>query len=129
MRERAKIATADGPDCSGRVPDSLREVASAATAERLLLSSIEPYAEASGGVQRSPSPAFAKHTLWCTFTPRTAGSRTVGGELAFGAGSERDDHVKAAVLTGSLVAALLAAVVLRRRNRHYRALEEAEAGV
>ena len=42
LRERAKIATADGPDCSGRVPDSLREVASAATAERLLLSSIEP---------------------------------------------------------------------------------------
>ncbi|WP_088290664.1 Na+/H+ antiporter NhaA [Kineosporia sp. A_224] len=49
------------------------------------------------------------------------------GELAFGAGSERDDHVKAAVLTGSLVAAALAAVVLRRRDRHYRLLAEAEA--
>ena len=42
------------------------------------------------------------------------------GELAFGGGSERDDHVKLAVLAGSLIAALLAAVVLRLRNRHYR---------
>lgn len=41
------------------------------------------------------------------------------GELAFGIGSERDDHVKVAVLTGSLTAALLAAVVLRLRNRVY----------
>lgn len=52
------------------------------------------------------------------------------GELAFGAGSERDDHVKIAVLTGSLTAAALASVVLVRRNRHYRrvdALEQAEA--
>lgn len=48
------------------------------------------------------------------------------GELAFGAGSDRDDHVKAAVLAGSLLAAALAAVVLVRRNRHYRRLEEAE---
>jgi NhaA family Na+:H+ antiporter len=42
------------------------------------------------------------------------------GELAFGSGSERDDHVKLAVLVGSLIAALLATVVLRSRNRHYR---------
>jgi Na+:H+ antiporter, NhaA family len=42
------------------------------------------------------------------------------GELAFGAGSERDDHVKVAVLTGSLLAALLAAVLLRFRDRTYR---------
>ncbi|MGH3566081.1 MAG: Na+/H+ antiporter NhaA [Pseudonocardia sp.] len=42
------------------------------------------------------------------------------GELAFGAGSERDDHVKIGVLLGSLLAALLAAVVLRIRNHHYR---------
>jgi Na+:H+ antiporter, NhaA family len=41
------------------------------------------------------------------------------GELAFGIGSERDDHVKVAVLTGWLTAALLAAVVLRLRNRVY----------
>lgn len=49
------------------------------------------------------------------------------GELAFGPGSERDDHVKLAVLTGSLVAAALAAAVLRHRNRTYRLIEEAEA--
>jgi NhaA family Na+:H+ antiporter len=48
------------------------------------------------------------------------------GELAFGAGTERDDHVKVAVLAGSLIAALLAAVVLRLRNRTYRRIEEAE---
>ncbi|MCO1659356.1 Na+/H+ antiporter NhaA [Pseudonocardia humida] len=44
------------------------------------------------------------------------------GELAFGGGSERDDHVKIGVLVGSLVSALLATVVLRLRNRHYRRL-------
>ena len=48
------------------------------------------------------------------------------GELAFGAGSERDEHVKVAVLAGSLLAAVLAAVVLRARNRTYRRLHEAE---
>lgn len=49
------------------------------------------------------------------------------GELAFGASTVRDDHVKVAVLVGSLGAALLAAIVLRRRNAHYRRLEEQEA--
>jgi NhaA family Na+:H+ antiporter len=49
------------------------------------------------------------------------------GELAFGASTARDDHVKVAVLVGSLGAALLAAIVLRRRNAHYRRLEEQEA--
>jgi Na+:H+ antiporter, NhaA family len=48
------------------------------------------------------------------------------GELAFGLGSDRDDHVKVAVLVGSLVAALLAAVILRLRNRTYRRIYEAE---
>ena len=48
------------------------------------------------------------------------------GELAFGAGTPRDDHVKLAVLVGSLVSALLAAVVLRLRNRHYRQVEAEE---
>ncbi|MCM4078957.1 Na+/H+ antiporter NhaA [Paractinoplanes hotanensis] len=48
------------------------------------------------------------------------------GELAFGADSERDEHVKVAVLTGSLIAALLAAVILRVRNRTYRRIHEAE---
>jgi NhaA family Na+:H+ antiporter len=48
------------------------------------------------------------------------------GELAFGAGTERDDHVKVGVLAGSLAAALIAAVILRLRNRTYRRLREAE---
>jgi NhaA family Na+:H+ antiporter len=48
------------------------------------------------------------------------------GDLAYGAGSERDDHVKVGVLCGSLLAALLAAVVLRSRNRMYRQICEAE---
>jgi len=42
------------------------------------------------------------------------------GELAFGAGSEQDDHVKVGVLAGSLVAAALATLVLRARNRTHR---------
>jgi NhaA family Na+:H+ antiporter len=48
------------------------------------------------------------------------------GELAFGAGGDRDDHVKVAVLLGSLTAAALASIVLRLRNRTYRRLFEAE---
>lgn len=48
------------------------------------------------------------------------------GELAYGAGTARDDTVKVGVLLGSLLAAGLAALVLRRRNAHYRALEVAE---
>ncbi|SCF26144.1 Na+/H+ antiporter NhaA [Micromonospora mirobrigensis] len=48
------------------------------------------------------------------------------GELAYGPGSERDDHVKVAVLTGSLLSALLATVILRARTRVYRRVHEAE---
>jgi NhaA family Na+:H+ antiporter len=48
------------------------------------------------------------------------------GELAFGAGTERDDQAKIGVLLGSLIAALLAAVVLRLRNRHYRRISAEE---
>ncbi|GGM54845.1 Na(+)/H(+) antiporter NhaA [Dactylosporangium sucinum] len=47
-------------------------------------------------------------------------------ELAFGAGSPGDSAAKVGILGGSLVAALLAAVVLRARNRHYRRLTEEE---
>jgi NhaA family Na+:H+ antiporter len=49
------------------------------------------------------------------------------GELAFGAGTEQDDHVKIGVLLGSLLSALLATVVLRIRNRHYRRICAQEA--
>ncbi len=44
------------------------------------------------------------------------------GELAFGAGSVADEHTKIGVLLGSLIAAALAAVLLRVRDRHYRRL-------
>jgi NhaA family Na+:H+ antiporter len=44
------------------------------------------------------------------------------GELAFGSGTAQDDNVKIGVLLGSVLAALLATVVLRIRNRHYRHL-------
>ena len=48
------------------------------------------------------------------------------GELAYGAGTPRNDLVKVGVLTGSLLAALLATVVLRARSRIYRRMEEEE---
>ncbi|GGM07697.1 Na+/H+ antiporter NhaA [Nakamurella endophytica] len=50
------------------------------------------------------------------------------GDLAFGAGTERDDRVKVGVLAASLLAALLASVFLRASNRTWRrfAVEEAE---
>ncbi len=41
------------------------------------------------------------------------------GELAFGPGSEREEHVKVAVLLGSVAAACLAGFLLRARNRRY----------
>jgi len=44
------------------------------------------------------------------------------GELAYDSDSARDDVVKVAVLTGSLLAAVLAAILLRLRNRHYRSV-------
>jgi Na+:H+ antiporter, NhaA family len=49
------------------------------------------------------------------------------GELAFGTGTPEDDAVKIGVIVGSVVAALLAAVVLRVRNTVYRRLAEEEA--
>jgi NhaA family Na+:H+ antiporter len=45
------------------------------------------------------------------------------GELAYGPGSQADEHAKIGVLVGSLVSAAAAAVVLRSRNRHYRLVE------
>ncbi len=42
------------------------------------------------------------------------------GELAYGPGSERDEHVKVGVLAGSLLAAVLATVLLQARGRVHR---------
>jgi len=47
-------------------------------------------------------------------------------ELAFGDESPHYSHAKVAILAGSLISALLAAVVLRARNRHYRGMLELE---
>lgn len=47
------------------------------------------------------------------------------GELAYGTGT-RDDHVKVAVLTGSVVAAVLAGLLLRTRDAAYRRIAEAD---
>ncbi len=49
------------------------------------------------------------------------------GDLAYGAGTARDDHVKVGVLAASLISALLAAVVLRRRTAVHRRIEELES--
>ena len=80
----------------------------------------------------SPGPAWPTSSAWVD----VVGLALLGGigftvslligELAYGAGSERDQHVKVAVLAGSLLAALAAAVVLRLRNRVYRRLAAAE---
>jgi len=48
------------------------------------------------------------------------------GELAFGPDSVADEHVKVAILAGSLVAGLLAAIVVKSRDRVYRRIHEAE---
>ncbi|MFJ6455140.1 Na+/H+ antiporter NhaA [Paenarthrobacter sp. NPDC091669] len=48
------------------------------------------------------------------------------GELSFGTGSAHNDHAKVAILAGSLISALLAAVVLRARNRRYRQVQADE---
>jgi NhaA family Na+:H+ antiporter len=47
-------------------------------------------------------------------------------ELSFGQGSALDDTGKISVLSASVLAALLATVVLGTRNRHYRAVAAAE---
>ncbi len=44
-------------------------------------------------------------------------------ELSFGPGSVHDNHAKVAILAGSLTASVIAAVVLRARNGHYRQVE------
>ncbi|MCQ9163675.1 Na+/H+ antiporter NhaA [Arthrobacter sp. STN4] len=46
-------------------------------------------------------------------------------ELSFGDGSPHYSHAKVAILAGSVVAALLASVVLRSRNKHYKQLAKA----
>ncbi|HYO38960.1 MAG TPA: Na+/H+ antiporter NhaA [Nocardioidaceae bacterium] len=49
------------------------------------------------------------------------------GDLAFGAGSAADDHVKVGILTGSLAAGLLAAALVKTRDRAYERMAADEA--
>ena len=49
------------------------------------------------------------------------------GELSFGVGTLYGDEAKIGILVGSVVAALLAVVLLSGRNRHYRRLRASEA--
>ena len=48
-------------------------------------------------------------------------------ELSFGLGDPANDHAKVAILLSSVTAALLAALILTARNRHYREVEAAES--
>ncbi len=47
-------------------------------------------------------------------------------DLSFAQGSEHNDHAKVAILGASLISALIAAVILRSRNKRYRKIEETE---
>ena len=49
------------------------------------------------------------------------------GDLAFGADSTTGEHVKVGILTGSLIAALLAAALIKTRDRTYERILAAEA--
>jgi len=48
------------------------------------------------------------------------------GELAYGPGSPADAYAKTGILAGSLLSALLAALILRIRNAHYAGLDTSE---
>ncbi len=48
------------------------------------------------------------------------------GDLAFGAGTTADEHAKVGVLTGSVLAGLVAGVIVKCRDRVYRRIAEAE---
>ncbi|GAB3655258.1 Na+/H+ antiporter NhaA [Zhihengliuella somnathii] len=48
-------------------------------------------------------------------------------ELSFGLESPHNDHAKVAILSASFIAAVLAAVLLGSRNRHYKKVEAKEA--
>jgi NhaA family Na+:H+ antiporter len=49
------------------------------------------------------------------------------GDLAFGGGGNTDDHVKVGILVGSLVAAVLAGILVKARDRVYRRICETES--
>ncbi|MFB0833439.1 Na+/H+ antiporter NhaA [Arthrobacter halodurans] len=48
-------------------------------------------------------------------------------DLSFAPGGTTNDHAKVGILAASILAALLAAVILRARNKHYRMIEAEES--
>lgn len=48
-------------------------------------------------------------------------------ELSFGLGSDHNDDAKVAILTGSVTAAVLGAIILGLRNKHYKKIAEKES--
>ncbi len=83
-------------------------------------------------VSRFTRAELDEHLGW----PDVVGLSLLGGigftvsllitELAFGLGTETYDHAKVGILSGTLLAALLATVVLRLRNRRYKRIYEEE---
>ena len=83
-------------------------------------------------VSRFTRAQLDEHLGW----PDVVGLSLLGGigftvsllitELAFGLGTPTYEHAKVGILTGTLVAALLATVVLRLRNRRYKRIYEDE---
>jgi NhaA family Na+:H+ antiporter len=83
-------------------------------------------------VSRFTRAQLDEHLGW----PDVVGLALLGGigftvsllitELAFGLGSPTYDHAKVGILAGTLAAAALATVLLRLRNRRYRAVSEEE---
>ncbi len=49
------------------------------------------------------------------------------GDLAYGLGSDLDDHVKVGVLVGSFLAAVVAAMILTTRNKAYKLIEQRDS--
>ena len=47
-------------------------------------------------------------------------------ELSFGIGSDYNDYAKIAILTASVLAAILGSLILGSRNRHFKKIEEKE---
>jgi NhaA family Na+:H+ antiporter len=83
-------------------------------------------------VSRFTRAELDEHLGW----PDVVGLSLLGGigftvsllitELAFGLGTATYDHAKVGILTGTLLAALLATVLLRLRNRRYKRIYEDE---
>jgi NhaA family Na+:H+ antiporter len=71
-------------------------------------------------------PVFAFFASGVAIGGRVGAVTLLISELAFGAGTTLDDQSELGVLSGSVLAALFASVLLRLRNRPYRSRRAAE---